>query len=236
MSSGQSELPKVRGARDRAPREVAQPSQGPASQNPAPGRRTLLCLQWAWAMGRRTASVPTCTTSSQKEVSAWGFSYTVGEGRPELCSRACLPLKPPLPPPRSCRRSPLPPAPPLDRDCAVTDLAGRIFATWTLTSCMLCLICARNPSVPAIYGERRLAVRQLGAGCWRRLAVMQLAGLPGWLAGTRLVGWAKGSHILPACLALVKMHTCLVGLLPSEKLCFCSRKATPAQKAPALAW
>ena len=38
---------------------------------------------------------------------------------------------------------------------AVTDLAGRIFATWTLTSCMLCLICARNPSVPAIYGEQR---------------------------------------------------------------------------------
>lgn len=35
---------------------------------------------------------------------------------------------------------------------AVTDLAGRIFATWTLTSCMLCLICARNPCVPAIYG------------------------------------------------------------------------------------
>jgi hypothetical protein len=34
----------------------------------------------------------------------------------------------------------------------VTDLAGRIFATWTLTSCMLCLICARNPCVPAIYG------------------------------------------------------------------------------------
>ncbi|PSC67555.1 hypothetical protein C2E20_8779 [Micractinium conductrix] len=34
----------------------------------------------------------------------------------------------------------------------VTDLAGRIFATWTLTSCILCLICARNPCVPAIYG------------------------------------------------------------------------------------
>lgn len=40
---------------------------------------------------------------------------------------------------------------------AVTDLAGRIFSMWTLTSCMLCLICARNPCVPAIYGARGAA-------------------------------------------------------------------------------
>ena len=44
--------------------------------------------------------------------------------------------------------------PPLLLSRAVTDLAGRIFATWTLTSCVLCLICARNPCVPAIYGAR----------------------------------------------------------------------------------
>lgn len=37
--------------------------------------------------------------------------------------------------------------------CAVSELQGRTFATWTLTSCLLCLICARNPCVPAIYGE-----------------------------------------------------------------------------------
>lgn len=36
---------------------------------------------------------------------------------------------------------------------AVTDLAGRIFSTWTLTTCMLCLVCARNPCNQAIYGE-----------------------------------------------------------------------------------
>lgn len=40
---------------------------------------------------------------------------------------------------------------------AVTDLAGRIFSTWTLTTCMLCLICARNPCNPAIYGATLLS-------------------------------------------------------------------------------
>lgn len=34
----------------------------------------------------------------------------------------------------------------------MTDLQGRTFAVWTLTSCVLCLICARNPCIPAIYG------------------------------------------------------------------------------------
>ena len=28
---------------------------------------------------------------------------------------------------------------------AVTELYGRTFATWTLTTCALCLICAKNP-------------------------------------------------------------------------------------------
>ena len=36
---------------------------------------------------------------------------------------------------------------------AVTDLYGRTFATWTLTTCALCLICAKNPRVSAIYGK-----------------------------------------------------------------------------------
>jgi hypothetical protein len=35
---------------------------------------------------------------------------------------------------------------------AVSALQARTFATWTLTSCLLCLICARNPCIPAIYG------------------------------------------------------------------------------------
>lgn len=34
----------------------------------------------------------------------------------------------------------------------VTELCGRVFAVWTLVTCGLCLICARNPCVPAIYG------------------------------------------------------------------------------------
>ncbi|WPT10934.1 Ergosterol biosynthetic protein 28 [Picochlorum sp. SENEW3] len=33
----------------------------------------------------------------------------------------------------------------------VSELQARTFATWTLTSCMLCLLCARNPSVVPIY-------------------------------------------------------------------------------------
>jgi hypothetical protein len=35
---------------------------------------------------------------------------------------------------------------------AVNELYGRTFATWTLTTCALCLICAKNPHVRAIYG------------------------------------------------------------------------------------
>ncbi|GAB4822498.1 hypothetical protein N2152v2_009544 [Parachlorella kessleri] len=39
----------------------------------------------------------------------------------------------------------------------VTDLTGRTFAAWTLTTCLLCLICARNPCVPSIYGATLLS-------------------------------------------------------------------------------
>jgi len=35
---------------------------------------------------------------------------------------------------------------------AVTDLQARTFATWTLTTCMLCLLCSRYTSVVPIYG------------------------------------------------------------------------------------
>ena len=38
--------------------------------------------------------------------------------------------------------------------CPVTDLYGRTFATWTLTTSVLCLICAKNPCIPSIYGAR----------------------------------------------------------------------------------
>lgn len=39
----------------------------------------------------------------------------------------------------------------------VTDLTGRTFAAWTLTTCLLCLVCARNPCVPSIYGATLLS-------------------------------------------------------------------------------
>ena len=36
---------------------------------------------------------------------------------------------------------------------AVTELCGRVFGIWTLLTCALCCICARNPCVPSIYGR-----------------------------------------------------------------------------------
>ncbi|KIY96957.1 Ergosterol biosynthetic protein 28 [Monoraphidium neglectum] len=39
----------------------------------------------------------------------------------------------------------------------VNELYGRLFATWTLLTCGLCLICARNPTNPAIYGATLLS-------------------------------------------------------------------------------
>eukprot|EP00878_Enallax_costatus_P003825 GHUV01004041.1.p1 GENE.GHUV01004041.1~~GHUV01004041.1.p1 ORF type:complete len:159 (+),score=27.27 GHUV01004041.1:183-659(+) len=39
----------------------------------------------------------------------------------------------------------------------VSDLYGRLFATWTLLTCGLCLICARNPTNSAIYGATLLS-------------------------------------------------------------------------------
>ncbi|KAF8060619.1 rplL [Scenedesmus sp. PABB004] len=39
----------------------------------------------------------------------------------------------------------------------VNDLYGRLFATWTVLTCGLCLICARNPTNAAIYGATLLS-------------------------------------------------------------------------------
>lgn len=35
---------------------------------------------------------------------------------------------------------------------AVTDLLGRLFAAWTTVTCILCLMCARDPTNKFIYG------------------------------------------------------------------------------------
>jgi hypothetical protein len=47
----------------------------------------------------------------------------------------------------------------------VNDLYGRLFATWTLLTCGLCLICARNPTNPAIYGAPALRPRPSAWQC-----------------------------------------------------------------------
>eukprot|EP00882_Tetradesmus_deserticola_P001237 GHRQ01001338.1.p1 GENE.GHRQ01001338.1~~GHRQ01001338.1.p1 ORF type:complete len:161 (+),score=43.75 GHRQ01001338.1:190-672(+) len=39
----------------------------------------------------------------------------------------------------------------------VNDLYGRLFATWTMLTCGLCLICARNPTNAAVYGATLLS-------------------------------------------------------------------------------
>lgn len=44
---------------------------------------------------------------------------------------------------------------------AVTELCGRVFGIWTLLTCALCCICARNPCVPSIYGR----LQQPKIGC-----------------------------------------------------------------------
>ena len=43
--------------------------------------------------------------------------------------------------------------PPLFLCFTVNDLQGRTFAVWTLTTCALCLVCARDPRVKPVYGE-----------------------------------------------------------------------------------
>ena len=40
---------------------------------------------------------------------------------------------------------------------AVTELCSRVFGIWTLLTCALCCICARNPCVPSIYGRLKQA-------------------------------------------------------------------------------
>ena len=132
-------------------------------------RRRYCPPQWGWAMRRHTDSRPTCTPSSRKEVG--GGALLLMPMGPQIRR---LPCNWRVPPPTT-PFLPLPwPLAPLAA-CAVTDLAGRIFSTWTLTSSMLCLICARNPCVPAIYGEatggqrgQRSAGRLACLACSRR--------------------------------------------------------------------
>lgn len=48
---------------------------------------------------------------------------------------------------------------PLVLGVAVTELCGRVFGIWTVLTCALCCICARNPCVPSIYGRLQQAIR-----------------------------------------------------------------------------
>jgi len=58
---------------------------------------------------------------------------------------------------------------------AVNELYGRTFATWTLTTCALCLICAKNPHVRAIYG----ALCQFTAPDSSALSIARICRRPG---------------------------------------------------------
>lgn len=44
---------------------------------------------------------------------------------------------------------------------AVNPLFGRLFAAWTTVTCMLCLICASNPTNRAIYSKWKAAQGRL---------------------------------------------------------------------------
>lgn len=65
----------------------------------------------------------------------------------------------------------------------MTELYGRTFAIWTVTTCVLCLICARDPTIPAIYGKPHHLQRhtplvvqngRLSGACGRRRDSVQL--------------------------------------------------------------
>lgn len=67
---------------------------------------------------------------------------------------------------------------------AVTELCGRVFGIWTLLTCALCCICARNPCVPSIYGRLQPGKTQSAistAAISGRLIVIML-----WPAGATL--------------------------------------------------
>lgn len=63
-----------------------------------------------------------------------------------------------------------------ERPDLVNELQGRTFAIWTLTTCILCLICARNPCVPAIYGATLLSFLVALAHFLLELLVFQTCG------------------------------------------------------------
>lgn len=172
-----------------------------AGQAQHPGSHSLrsCAAQWAWATRRRTASRPTCTPSSQRGVRA----------SPQAPRTLPLPW-----PPAGARRVVPGPAPPCSLRClmgqhaaaacrcafvcAVTDLAGRIFSTWTLTSCVLCLICARNPCVPAIYGAH-------AAPLWHRTAGRGRAGAAGRHDGAPAASAAAASAAAAAAASVAAM-------------------------------
>ena len=80
---------------------------------------------------------------------------------------------------------------------AVTELCGRIFGIWTLLTCALCCICARNPCVPSIYGR----LQQAEVGCltlWTNVQTKVATG--GSLCSTSL--WPAGATLFSFVAAL----------------------------------
>lgn len=81
----------------------------------------------------------------------------------------------------------------------VNDLTGRIFAVWTLTTCALCLVCARDPRVRAVYAATLFSFAAAAAFFASEALVfgtvsLRSAANPGTIAGISLVwmglGWS----------------------------------------------
>lgn len=81
----------------------------------------------------------------------------------------------------------------------VNDLTGRLFAVWTLTTCALCLVCARDPRVRPVYAATLFSFGAAAAFFASEALVfgtvsLRSAANPGTIAGISLVwmglGWS----------------------------------------------
>ena len=83
----------------------------------------------------------------------------------------------------------------------VNDLTGRLFAIWTLTTCALCLVCARDPRVRPVYAATLFSFAAAAAFFASEALVfgtvsLRSAANPGTIAGISLV-WMGLRPFLP---------------------------------------
>jgi hypothetical protein len=79
----------------------------------------------------------------------------------------------------------------------VNDLTGRLFAVWTLTTCALCLVCARDPRVRPVYAATLFSFGAAAAFFASEALVfgtvsLRSAANPGTIAGISLVWMGMG--------------------------------------------